>query len=149
MTEGRRKAVVFAVLIVAVIWGIYNNPFSTNKKPSAGSTVDQPSVYATERPVQSDQAVRSSRYADLKDWKADPFHRNAVPRSTPNGKVEAGPYFHLSAISRSDRQSMAIINGRVVGEDGEIDGWAVAEIGDNSVVLSKGSEEIELKLRRR
>jgi hypothetical protein len=44
---------------------------------------------------------------------------------------------------------MAIINGRVIGEDGEIGGWVVAEIGDKSVVLNKGSDEIELKLRRR
>ncbi len=149
MTEGRRKAIVFAVFAVAVIWGIYNNPFSSDKKPDAGSTVDQPSVNATEMPVRSEQDDRSTRYADLEEWKADPFHRDAAPRSTPKVQVETRPYFHLSAISTSDRQSMAIINGRVMGEDGEIDGWVVAEIGDKSVVLNKGSDEIELKLRRR
>ena len=149
MTEGRRKAIVFAVFVVAVVWGIYSNPFSSGKKPDAGSTVDQPSVNATEMPVQSEQVDRMDKYADLIQWKDDPFHRDAAPRSMPKVQVETVPYFHLSAISRSDRQSMAIINGRVIGEDGEIGGWVVAEIGDKSVVLNKGSDEIELKLRRR
>ena len=149
MTERRRKVIVFAVLVVAVIWGIYNNPFSSGKEPDASLSVDQPSVNATEMPAQGNEVVRSSRYGDLKDWKADPFRRDAAPTSTPNVRVETGPYFNLSAISKSDRQSMAIINGRVIGEDGEIDGWAVMEIGAKSVVLSKGSDEIELKLRRR
>lgn len=149
MTEGRRKAIVFAMLVVAVIWGVYNNPFSSDKKPDAGSTVDQPPINAAEVSVQGEQIDQSSRYADLEEWKADPFHRDAAPRSTPNVRVETGPYFHLSAISRSDRQSMAIINGRVMGEDGEIDGWVVKEIGDGSVVLNKGPDEIELKLKRR
>ena len=149
MTEGRRKAIVFAVFVVAVIWGVYNNPFSSDTKPDTGSAVDQPSVNATEMPLQGEQVDQSSRYADLKEWKADPFNRDAAPRSTPNVQVETGPYFHLSAISRSDRQSMAIINGRVMGEDGEIAGWVVKEIGDRSVVLNKGPDEIELKLKRR
>ncbi len=149
MTEGRRKAIVFAVFVVAVIWGIYNNPFSSDKRPDAGSTVNQLSVNATEMPVQSEQVVWSSRHADLEEWKADPFHRDAAPRSIPNVRVKTVPYFHLSAVSTSDRQSMAIINGRVLGEDGEIYGWVVAEISDKSVVLSKGSDEIKLKLRRR
>jgi hypothetical protein len=59
MTEGRRKAIVFAVFVVAVVWGIYSNPFSSGKKPDAGSTVDQPSVNATEMPVQSEQVDRT------------------------------------------------------------------------------------------
>ncbi len=149
MTEGRRKAIVFAVFVVAVIWGIYNNPFSSDKKPDTGSTVDQASVNVTEMPVQNEQVDRMDKYADLIQWKDDPFQRETAPMSAPSVQVETGPYFHLSAISTSDRQSMAIINGRVMGEDGEINGWVVAEIGDKSVVLNKGSDEIELKLRRR
>ena len=47
-----------------------------------------------------------------------------------------------------DGQNFAIINGRVLKKDDLIGQFAVEEIGDNRIILKKGKQKIELKLKK-
>ncbi|MCK4858606.1 MAG: hypothetical protein KAT58_11600 [candidate division Zixibacteria bacterium] len=150
MTDKKRKTLVFGILVVAVIWGIWNNPFSSGKKESA----DAPRQVANHvapvvKPAVVGPALAAS-FANLEDWRHDPFVRTerAAPRKT-TAPAAAGPSFKLSVISRRGDNSMVIINGRVLRETDMIEGWKVVSIADNSVRLAKGSLTTKLTLKRR
>ncbi|MBU1318417.1 MAG: hypothetical protein KKG33_06650 [candidate division Zixibacteria bacterium] len=151
MTEKRRKYIVYGILVVAVIWGIWNNPFTAEKKNKPGMSEQAPppsgpaDMVATIAPAD----IGSVGLTDTQDWKDDPFVRRKAPQRQGAQVSEAPVQFKLSAISSSGGGTMAIIDGQIVKQGGAIDGWTVASIDGNSVLLKKGSENVKLNLRRR
>lgn len=150
MSEKKRKFIVYAILVLAVIWGIWNNPLSDGKKKLCD---DPRSVSCSDHAMSQPAASRSPVTANLPDldsWENDPFVRvKTSAKRARKVRQDQDWNFKLSAISSNGYGSMAIIDGQIVSERGTIDDWTVAEIDDNSVVLTKSSNKIELTLKRR
>ncbi len=149
MTDKRRKIIVFSILAIAVVWGIWNNPLSSKKEIK--QVEKQPAMLGeADMPSGGDTEVMPGNTTKFNygGWKGDPFRRKTVSRKVVRPKKEEIE-LKLSAISTHGKKSMAVINGKVLGNDGVIDGWAVAEIDDESVLLVKGSRNIRLSLKRR
>jgi hypothetical protein len=151
MTAARRKYVIYGILVVTVIWGIYNNPFASKEKavddgystePAPAPVIESEKIAA----VSHDMTVPEQ----YDEWGHDPFPRKTSrPVVYEKATVAEKLDFKLSAISESGSKVMAIINGKIVQKGGEIDDWIVAEIDNDRVVMNRGAEKVELKLNRR
>ena len=150
MSDKRRKIIVYSILAIAIVCGIWNNPLSS--KDEAKQQEEQPVVLG-EADITHDSELavidvpEIPKYHNQDGWKDDPFRREIVRRKIAqvNKEIE----LKLSAISTQGNRSMAIINGKVLSKNGLIDGWAVAEIDAESVLLVKGSKNVKLNLKRR
>ncbi len=151
MKEKARKAIVYGILVVAVIWGIYNNPLSPESKNDPVPDSAPMSSVSTQPLEEPTKASKTSDDVALIAWNDDPFTRNPGPpvRAADVQPERKPPRFHVTAISGSGKAFMAIVDGKVLREGERLGGWAVAEIDRNSVMLHKGSDRIELKLKER
>jgi hypothetical protein len=151
VTGGRRKTIVYGTLVIAIIWGIHNNPLSPQKKTAMDAEPDpMPLSSSQSLELETDmQSTGTLSEMEFIGWKDDPFVRKAVPVNKTDYQPEPRMEFDLSAISMSGDRSMAVINGKIVQRDGKIEDWVVARIDDNSVLMCKGPDEITLKLKGR
>lgn len=151
MTAARRKYIIHGILVVAVIWGVYNNPFSSRETATdVGCSIEPASAPLVESQQSASVSPDKAELEQCNDWGHDPFPRKTSrqvvhERVTVSEKLD----FKLSAISESGSKVMAIINGKIVRKGGEIDDWIVAEIDNDRVVMNRGAERVELKLKRR
>lgn len=148
MTEKRRKTIVFGILILAVIWGVWNNPFASQRKSDrersdsiALSDPDPTTLVAAAGVVDADAP-------DVAGWQGDPFSRKKRTNAPRRAVVAARTDFRVSAISWQGDECMAVINGKVVQKGDLIAGWTVAEIEELSVLLTRGSERLKLTIKR-
>jgi hypothetical protein len=68
------------------------------------------------------------------------------PTQMATSRAKSRPVFKLQGIWKG-KQVQAFINGRVVKVGDKINGYQVARIGDQKVVLTKGSEQYTLSLK--
>lgn len=149
MTEKRRKSIVYGILVVAIIWGIWNNPFAAKKKEmDTPQPVPANSAQVANAGIAAPVVAGDDSIGGL-SWKDDPFVRDRAPRRHTDAVSKKAVQYKLSAISTSGGGSMAIVNGQILKQGGTIDDWMVAGIDDNAVLLKKGSENLKLTLRRR
>jgi hypothetical protein len=157
MTEKKRKRLMYGILVAAIIWGIWNNPFADRKK---SSTASQPEVTSSVQSMadsivqaQLQHKTRESNKPAMTDfpdlgWHRDPFAGHPEPRITkkPDDKQPMRQPFKLSGISSVGEQRMAIINGKLAGPQAVVEGWTVARIDPEAVLLKKGDQKKTLKL---
>lgn len=155
MTEQKRKRVMYFILVIAVIWGIWNNPFGDRKRPSPQvQPTMAPSVQSLADSILQAQQLRAGgrQQADTKfpdiGWHKDPFsgHPRSQRIDQPVPRESSGPTLRLSGISSMGDQKMAIINGKLAGPQAVVDGWVVASITSDAVVLESGGRRMTLKL---
>lgn len=148
MTEKRRKSIVYCVLVVAVIWGIWNDPFTAKKnRPGSFETKTANETHVVVAEIAAPAITDGDSTGEL-GWTDDPFVRPNALKHRAETVTEKPAHFKLSAISTSGGGTMAIINGEIVKQGGAIHEWTVADINDNSVLLKKGTESRKLTLRR-
>lgn len=145
MSENTRKKMVYGVLVVAIIWGIINNPFAEQTPHQFANSTDSAQWLPEDSVAEPVEVAGVARSDSLLRWKHDPFIR---PQKAKIVQAESFG-LALSAISIANGKSMAMINGKIVGSGEIIDGWAVVDIQEQSVFLKKGSRNKELKLKRR
>lgn len=146
MTEKRRRIVVFGILALAIIWGIWNNPFASRKPaPTGPGSADDPDPQQLAQ-IAGINGSESARPALYDDWKDDPFARTRAIRTISKRTTESTPRFRLTAISRQGEGLMAVLDGQVVGLGSTISGWRVTAIGDSTVTLKNGSKSLTLKI---
>jgi len=147
MNESLRKKLVFGLLAVAIVWGIWNNPFKGDDVTDlGGSSVDPGTMLGDTLTDVIESGPSDVDYAVAEEWGSDPFPRSrtkAIERST-----EPVVRLKLSAISASGGSYMAIINGSVVSENSTIEGWKVASISSSEVTLNKSGRSKKLKVGR-
>lgn len=149
MTVRTRKGIVWGILVIAVIWAVWNwsagDPGESTAQRAAGESDLQDSVPALVLPAGS-QAGREITNTPVPDWHRDPFAR---PGRRLQKKRHSNTAWVLTAVSHLPGRPMAVLSGSVVEEGSEIDGWLVQEISRESLVLRCGSEKTELTLTRR
>jgi hypothetical protein len=73
------------------------------------------------------------------------LHSKEATGSETAGK-EMFPVFRVTTILISGRTKVAAINGRLMREGDELNGYRIAEISGRQVTLSKGKEKLILKM---
>ena len=144
MSENNRKKILYAALVAAVIWGVYNFV----PKSQIGTA-------PTSKPVvsrQAEPAVTSASFAridktinvadmKLKGWGSDPFR--AGNRKIANKKAPK-KVWKLSGIVFNDFNPLAIINGKSIGVGDTIEGAKVLKIERKKVVIEYAGNNISL-----
>ena len=70
MSANKRKTIVYAIFVIAVIWGIANNPFG-RKKPHWENT---DALHETIQPISTASVGLAENTLNLSDkWGSDPF----------------------------------------------------------------------------
>jgi hypothetical protein len=148
MTDTKRKAIVFGVLVIALGWGAWN------LIPAESSEVQNSPTIAGSDPDPSDLERAAVEFPQFKIemdtvvWKADPFARKQ--QKTVNTVNRPRPVdFKLTAISTRGNSAMAVIDGQVMSEGDRVESWQVTEITPSTVTLSNGSRSTTLSLRGR
>ena len=136
-----KKVVLLIVLgaaaVLSLIYGIvtpskFRQDFSPPPSPNLPKASEPPvkNVSLSERPFPQ------SRFAA---WGRNPFQLGSTGDS-------ASSKLSLIGIAWDEKSPKAVINDQIVGEGDEIGGARVLKIETNRIILSRGTEEIELKL---
>ena len=141
MTEKKRKIIVYAIFVIAVGWGIMNNPFN-RKKPQLDNN------QAANQTIQS-ATLAGPANPDIKlnlsdGWGSDPFaQKNATIKSAAPQET----IFNLTAISESSGEFWALINGLILAAGDSIEGWTVAQVTRGEAILTKNGKTISLIIK--
>ena len=141
MTEKRRKQIVYAVFVLAIVWAVFNFPHRRK-------VIDPQSSQATETSpavaVMSADAAKRQTTTLPDQWGRDPFAHGSANVAT--GSDEIAPLFHLAAISVADGKALAMINGKMLGRGDTIGDWRVTAISSSSVALESNGRKVTLKI---
>lgn len=143
MSEKKRKRLVYAIFVLAVIWVIFNIPSAKKHTQYAydDDYADESDQLAASLLV-NDSVSTAISYAG--EWGSDPFVWKETHKES---KTSKSYNFNLSAISKSNSEYWALVNGKILATGDEIDGWKIIKIAKNRVVLSKNGKTIELTIK--
>ena len=143
MNEKRRKKIVYLILVVAVIWGVYNFPTKHDEKASVETPETiQPSnpasaAQSTGKMINIEQKVRAA-------WGTDPFR---VKRSVKAAPLSA-PVWRLSGIVYNNQTPLAIINNRPVRAGDVVNNARVVSIKAKTVTLEHNGTLLTLTVTK-
>ncbi|MEE8405144.1 MAG: hypothetical protein V3S17_07110 [candidate division Zixibacteria bacterium] len=144
MSESTRKKILYAALVGAIIWGVYN---FVPKSQISTTTTSKP-VVSRQAPVEATNTTfaridKTINVADmkLKGWGSDPFR--ARNKKTFNKKAPK-KVWKLTGIVFNDFNPLAIINGKSIGVGDIIEGAKVLKIERKKVVIEYAGNSISL-----
>lgn len=143
MNKKRRKKIVYLVLVVAVIWGVYNFPTKRGEKadieaPETIQPLNQTSpAQSVGKMINIEQKARAA-------WGADPFR---VRRSVKAAPLTA-PVWHLSGIVYNSQTQLAIINNRPVRAGDVVNNAKVVSIKAKTVTLEHNGTLLTLTVSK-
>jgi len=142
MTEKMRKKIIYGIFIVAIIWGIMNNPLNRKKRDyDAGS--DNPE-HTTITSLAS-TGIGTQANLDLDDqWGDDPFVQSYKTKSYASND---SPRLNLTAISESGGEYWALINGQILAQGDAFRGWTVTKVTQKKAYLKKDGKTISLTIK--
>jgi hypothetical protein len=151
MTEKKRKTIVYAIFVLAVLWGLYMQPWKSNRQSEI------PDTYAETVPASVAStpigAAMQRVILDVPDagWVIDPFRptNNSAPETAP--VTDDGPLGELvlQGTLVVDGSQLCVINGHRLHTGDEISGWRIVQIADGEVKLAGfGNESLTLRSRR-
>ena len=149
MTEKTRKRIVYLILVTAVIWGAWNLWPRSKTSTLTGSDVDPSSGANDPSMTQVAAIVPPAHNVAYDEWKHDPFVGKYKPRMAEQAYEEPESELDLTVISSAGDNFMAIVNGKVLSENGVVEDWVVMKIDKSSVLLKKGDMQQRLHLKRR
>jgi len=140
MTEKNRKKIVYIVFGLAVVWALFNLPFGKKAERNSRGNADQNEMIASLNSI-----ADSQEKIDLnQDWGNDPF---AITKEAKRQVTRRTVKLKLTAISESNGNYWALINGEILSVGDRINGWKLVEVTKTKAVLSKNQETIRLKIQ--
>ena len=147
MSENTRKKILYAALIAAIVWGVYN--FVPSSK--TGTVTDSKPAVSRKAPVTASSSTvridKSFNVADmkLKEWGTDPF-KAGNRKKAKNKTIQK--VWKLSGIVFNDTNPLAIINGKSIGVGDIIEGAKVLKIERKRVVIEYSGNSISLRVSK-
>ncbi len=141
MTEKKRKRIVYAIFVIAVIWGLFNFPFGRSRPEY---------IYQEDEEYdQVEEALNSVHTQNVNvdlqgEWGGDPFARKISRSSQTSGPAHN---FKLTAVSESNGEYWALINGKILSQGDSISGWKLIKITRDHAVLSANGNTITLNIQ--
>lgn len=147
MNETRRKRIVYAVFVITVIWGIYNQPWKSRESdplPKDYAPADT-TVVLGDRSPDSRKSAMEPNLAGL-DWSLDPF-RPVAPGNLSIPSLQSQS--NLPALQGTMTVGGAVrcvLDGKVFRVGEKIGVWSVERIDPGEVTLTgDGSGRITLR----
>ena len=142
MTAQKRQKLMFAILIVSVLFGLVMKPWE-RRKPAVVVQQNGPVEIAV---ATAQEASALTEVVYVSEWPArDPFkqpdEKSTMVATMAVAEVSLGtPSFALQGIMTVDGQLACVIDGmtRVVGA--QVSGWRVEKIEAQGVWVSQGGE---------
>ena len=147
MSESTRKGMVYAALVLAIIWAAYNF-FPDDKKGAATDpTADSQAAAALAPAIPTPKSPIDVAEMKKVRWGDDPFHTPArtMPKST---KPESHPIWDLSGIVYNAQNPLAIINDKAVRVGDIIDNAEIIKIEKKSVTLQYRGKRIQVTVAK-
>jgi len=137
MNEKTRKKIVFAVLIIAVIWGYFN--YERPEKPVVNPTPSKITRAAADSPQKTTLAGDLIEEKNTAAWGSDPFR-------IKNGKqvTRQGGNWVVTGILYHEITPLAYINRTPVCVGDTIDNARVKKIEKNYVTLQYNGQEVKI-----
>jgi len=145
----KRQKVLLIVLAVVVVFAIGDFVINSDDYSSFYGSDSKTAVEKSAKPKTAAARVASARVTppSAKSWGRDPFD-DPSHKPAPRRIVKKAPRVSLTlkAISYAGQASMAMINDQVLSVGDEIAGYRIVKIEQSRVLLSKGDENLTLKL---
>ena len=147
--EKKRKRIVYAIFIVAVIWGVYNQPW---KRPDrSGKGPDPAGIDASAAAQAAAAAVNTSPvsadWVAVDKWTVDPFRpissrAQVVTEEEPEPSVMTP---QLQGIMTVGSRVLCVLDGQVRRVGDQIGSWRVTAIENGTVtVAGSAGESVQL-----
>ncbi|MFH1701488.1 MAG: hypothetical protein ABIE07_12990 [Candidatus Zixiibacteriota bacterium] len=153
MNEKVRKSIVFGIFIVAIIWGYSNLSQRWSKKPQELEIAKQQvAADILSDNTDQEQIVPGGRINhdsvftiyEARPIMKNPFYHNLKNEAAKEQKIN----LRLLGIMYRPTNAQALINDKVLGIGGLINGYKVISIARESVVLEKSGKPVTLYPRK-
>jgi len=147
MSEKTRKTLVFATLLLAVVWALFNLP-SSEPPPAVIEPAVQiaPEIAAMVATPSSPGLIDVEERAKL-PWGADPFRSNLVT-SRETYVVPLPREWNLKGIVYTEENPLAFINRQSVRVGDVVNEGEVVAINKNTVIIRYRDQEITLAVNK-
>lgn len=143
MTEAKRKRVIYAIFILAVIWGLYNQPWKGRKRSSETQPQTE-AVSETQPPTPvPNVAVQTASALPETHWPINPFGpvtQQPLEETETVNEMLFGELVLQGTLTAHGKQ-VCVINGKVRNVGDDIGAWRVARIANGEVVLIGANNE--------
>lgn len=150
----KKQKWLFVVMFIVIAYGVYDFTenseqylrFYTGRKTTSTLSLEKIKPNDSTSPNGADVGAKYK-----KGWGSDPFYDPGLSRTSSSPKVRKQTikevHLELKAISYNGRKSMAIINEAMVMNGDVVEGYRVAKIEPDRVVLVKGKATKILTLK--
>lgn len=144
MTDQKRRRMMFALLVLSVLFGLYMKPWERRARTAAPLQTDP-----TSAAVDMEAATIEPQTAAIQlvaEWPArDPFTRPGEFKNQDAAiiteEVSLGaPSFVVQGVMTVDGQMVCVIDGQVRHVGSQISGWRVDKIDAQGAWVSQGGE---------
>lgn len=143
MNEATRKRVLYAVLMAAVLWGLYMQPWKGHPRNEPGPAPSETAMPAAVEAVTAGPATEFVALTPGADWTADPFRPSAPQESGDTEErpsaVRNAPVLQGTMTVRGDE--VCVIDGQVCKTGDRSGSWTIVEIGHGGVTLVGPNQE--------
>jgi hypothetical protein len=153
MSERRRKVIVSSIFVVALVWGICNQPWKhlgTSGSPQSGgggsdTTASPQAAQATVAPV----GKRAQESELASDWTVDPFRSRTITATpvAPAVAAEQQPVPALQGIMLVGNEPVCVIGGQILKKGDRFGEWRVDVVAMDQVEITRLSDRRHLTLR--
>lgn len=142
MIEAKRKRIVYGVFLLAVLWGLYMQPWKRRARhrpePAPAASMDPAAPSATVTSPLADFASISS----VADWTIDPFRPTApVGADDPEGPPIAPNTPVLQGTMMVRGEEVCVIDGQVCKAGDRSGSWRIVQINNGEVTLAGPNQE--------
>lgn len=152
-SEQKRKRIVYVIFVLAVIWGLYNQPWKRPERNAAPveSTTPAEATAQVATTTGTRAVVRTVDDEAAPDWTVDPFR----PIATEEAVVVNEPERHhitppeLQGTMTVGARQLCVLDGRVHRVGDQIGTWKVTRIDAGQVTLiGSAGETVKLSTRK-
>ncbi|MBI5867491.1 MAG: hypothetical protein HZB43_04250 [candidate division Zixibacteria bacterium] len=152
MTDKKRKQVIFAILVLAVIWGIYNQPWKHYGASRAlQERTEAASTAAATAPVMAAAATAQTAPSSAgfaTEWTVDPFRSTSTTATPklPDAPREAVAVPVLQGIMTTGDKPVCVIGGNILKPGDRVGQWRVHTITSAKVELERVTDRRRVTL---
>ncbi len=147
MNQAKRKIIIYALLVAAVIYGIANIPGRKDKEQT-DSSLDNPAPVAQKIPASVKQAIDIAYYSSL-PWGSDPFCRFYAEVDNRTGQSDTpAPQWTLNGVIINTKTTVAVINKNIVHVGDKVAGARVVDIKKNEVIMEQDGSEFSIQITK-
>lgn len=142
MTGAKRKRIIYAIFVLAALWGLYMQPWTRQERRRAAPPPTEHAAAATQPETGTRPIADLASFAGVSEWTIDPFRPAAPvdandpvePRAVPQAPVLQG-----TMMVRGDE--VCVIGGQIYKTGDRAGSWKIVRINNGEVTLVGPNQE--------